>query len=269
MKEVKCVMKRLFLVLLAWLGVGCTTEYHPYDTHVKGEHNINPTHIQLIEKQCAGKQELRFAVISDTQRWYDETEDAVEEINKRTDIDFVLHTGDLTDFGARKEFELQRDILNHLHVPYVVLIGNHDCIATGCKIYRKIFGDYNFAFTAGSVRFICLNTNSLEFGEGQPDLAFMEQELRSFPEGVTKTIVAFHAAPWSEQFDQALVEPFARLVASYPGVQCCIYGHGHHFGEDIPYEDGIPYIQCGNIEKEAMLIFTVDESGFSYEKVDF
>lgn len=263
-------MKRLFLLALLSLGMGCQTEYHPYDTRVKGQHDINRTQIELIEKQCEGRSQIRFVLISDTQRWYDETEDAVEEINEMEDIDFVLHTGDLTDFGARKEFELQRDILNHLRVPYVALIGNHDCIATGRTIYRKIFGDYNFAFTAGPIRFICLNTNSLEFGgEDVPDLGFMEQQLHDFPSEVTKTIVAFHAAPWSEQFNAELIEPFAQLVASYPGVQCCLYGHGHHFEESVPYEDGIPYIQCGNIAKEAMLLFTVNEAGFSYEKVDF
>ena len=53
----------------------------------------------------------------------DETEDFVKEINKRNDIDFVIHGGDMSDFGLTKEFLWQRDIMNGLNVPYVALIG--------------------------------------------------------------------------------------------------------------------------------------------------
>src|SRR6187401_2235503 len=44
------------------------------------------------------KSSFRFAVISDTQRFYDEVDDAVEALNKRNDIDFVIIDGDITDF---------------------------------------------------------------------------------------------------------------------------------------------------------------------------
>ncbi len=37
-------------------------------------------------------------MISDTRRWYDETEKTVEALNARDDIDFVLHGGDLSGF---------------------------------------------------------------------------------------------------------------------------------------------------------------------------
>ena len=43
----------------------------------------------------------------------------MKAINARDDIDFVIHTGDLADFGMRDEFERQRDILDRLRVPYV------------------------------------------------------------------------------------------------------------------------------------------------------
>ena len=66
------------------------------------------------------------------------TEKAVEALNDCDGLDFVIHTGDLADFGMRSEFERQRDILNKLHVPYVTILGNHDCLATGETIFRMI-----------------------------------------------------------------------------------------------------------------------------------
>ena len=111
-------------------------EYHPYDLDIDGETDVNRRNIERIETATYGKEEIRFAVISDTQRWYDETEDAVEALNQRNDLDFVLHTGDMSDFGLKLEFEKQRDILSGLKVPFVCLLGNHDCLATGLDVFR-------------------------------------------------------------------------------------------------------------------------------------
>ena len=62
---------------------GCDMiEYHPYDLNIEGETNINERNIQSIEASTAGKQSISFALISDTQRWYDETEDFVKAINQ-------------------------------------------------------------------------------------------------------------------------------------------------------------------------------------------
>lgn len=173
---------RTGLLLLPLLAAGCDhIEYHPYDTDISGEQDINAKNIARIEAACRGRQTVRFAMISDTQRWYDETEKAVEALNARDDIDFVLHGGDLSDFGLKKEFMWQRDILNRLRVPYVCLLGNHDCQGTGEAVFEKIFGPSDFAFTAADVRFVCLNTNAMEYDYSHPvpDFDFLEHEYGS------------------------------------------------------------------------------------------
>ena len=76
-------------------------ESHPYDAHITGERGINAKNCERIEEAMKGKKTFRFAMISDTQRWYDETEKVVEKINERGDIDFVLHGGDQSDFYKR------------------------------------------------------------------------------------------------------------------------------------------------------------------------
>ena len=93
-------------------------------------------------------------------------------------------------FGARHEFELQRDILNKLNVPYVCVIGNHDCIATGEEAFRQIFGERDYSFTAGNVRFICLNTNALEFDRSQPvpNFDFIKTQVKTFPTTAEKPL---------------------------------------------------------------------------------
>ena len=161
MKTLKTIC--VFFALLSMLS-GCDMiDYHPYDTRIKGKHNIKAQNIARIERQCAGKDSLRFALIGDTQREYDDTKDIIRTLNARNDLDFVIHVGDVSDFGATKEFEIERDIMEKLTMPYVVLIGNHDCIGTGPATFQYIFGDTDFSFNAGDTHFLCLNTNALEY----------------------------------------------------------------------------------------------------------
>ncbi|MDO5488712.1 MAG: metallophosphoesterase, partial [Bacteroidaceae bacterium] len=172
------------MLLFIIMGLqGCEMfEAHPYDTLVRGEKGLNEKNIKRIEESLTGKDTIRFAFISDTQRWYDETEDFVRSINKRTDIDFVLHGGDLSDFGATHEFILQRDILLGLRMPWVALLGNHDCLGTGEDVFKEIFGHSNFSFVAGKVLFVCLNTNCMEYdySEPVPDFGFIEELIKNY-----------------------------------------------------------------------------------------
>lgn len=262
---------RILLLVTTCLLAGCQVEYHPYDTRVDGETGVNAKNMTRIEASCAGKQEIRFAMISDTQRWYDETEDAVKALNRRDDIDFVIHTGDMADFGMRDEFERQRDILNRLRVPYVVLLGNHDCLATGERIFNKIFGEVDFAFTAGNVRFVCLNTNALEFDHDTPvpNFGYIERQIAAFPPEALKTVVAMHAKPFSEQFDNNVAHIFQQTVRKFPQLQFCLNGHGHNFAATDLFDDGVIYYECDNIWKKTYLLFTVNDEGYEYEHIAF
>ena len=166
-------------VIASMLLAGCELmDVHPYDGRLDCELHLNDKNIAKIERTLADRDTIRFAVISDTQRWLDDMHDEVESINQRADIDFVVHCGDISDFGITKEFEWQTHELKCLRMPYVVLLGNHDCIGSGKEVYRDVFGRENFSFTAGFLRVVCLDTNSLEydFSSPVPNLTYMKNE---------------------------------------------------------------------------------------------
>lgn len=246
-------------------------EYHPYDVDVTGPTGINERNMKLIETSCEGQDTIRFAVISDTQRWYDETQAAVRSINADPTIDFVVHCGDISDFGVTKEFMWMRDILQNLHVPYVCLIGNHDCLGTGEATFCRVFGKTNFSFTAGNNHFLCLNTNAFEFDYSVPipDFGFMRTDCDSVAEHVTRTVVAMHAKPFTEQFNNNVVLPFQDELHKFPGLAFCICGHDHRFSIDEPFRDGIPYYECGAAKSRAYLVFTLTPEDYAYEEVHY
>ena len=215
-------------------------EYHPYDLDIDGETGINDKNTERIETALEGKNEFSFIFISDTQRWYDETADAVAAINRLKGVDFVIHGGDLSDFGIKLEFELQRDILNKLQVPYVCLLRNHGGLATGEEVCLSVFGGRNFSFNAGDTHFVCLNTNALEFdySEAVPDLAYMESDSNGLPEGITRTIAVMHAAPFTEQFNNNIARVFQHYTKEYPALQFCLPGHTHTHPLEDTFDTG-------------------------------
>lgn len=267
------ILHTAFMLLVASSLTSCDLfDYHPYDTHVKGKHHINEQNIRRIENACKGKKRIVFAVISDTQRWYDETTAAVRSINAHKDIDFVVHCGDISDFGVTKEFTIQRDILEKLSVPYVVLIGNHDCLGTGGDTYRYVFGSPNFSFNAGNTHFVCLNTNAYEYDYSVaiPDFSFIKSDYNNLPTEITRSVVAMHAMPHSDQFNNNVADVFETEMKKYKSLQFCLCGHGHATSVEDVFNDGMLYYECGAAKSREYLLFTLNQDGtYNYEVVKY
>ena len=270
-KSLKGLLLGGVLACSSFVG-GCDMiEYHPYDLDIHGSTHLNETNIELIEKATQGKKEIKFIVISDTQRWYDETEKAVDFINTKNDIDFVLHTGDISDFGLKLEFVKQRDIMQRLKVPFVTIIGNHDCLGTGPDVFNIIFGEKDFSFDAGDVHFVCINTNGLEFDRSEevPNLTFIGENLKTVKPHIKKTVAAMHAGPHSDQFYGGVVTVFHEAMKLFPGYQFGVYGHGHSTNVDEFFNDGIFYYECACAKKREILCFTINEEGYKYEVLNY
>lgn len=252
--------KNLYALCSCLFLSGCgMIDYHPYDVRISGETEVNAHNIERIEASCQGKTTIRFVTMGDSQRWYDETEDFVKAINQRNDIDFVVHGGDMSDFGLTKEFLWQRDIMNGLHVPYVALIGNHDCLGTGAETYKAVFGSTNFSFIAGNVKFVCLNTNALEYdySEPVPDFTFMENEITNRREEFEKTVICMHARPYTDVFNDNVAKVFQHYVKQYAGIQFCTAAHTHHYQDDVIFDDGIHYVTSDCMDYRTYLVFTI------------
>lgn len=261
----------IYMVCAAVVAAGCgKVEYHPYDGRVSGRTGINAAAMKAIEDSCRGKDSVCFAVISDTQRHYSETAALVRAINAMEGVDFVVNLGDLTDFGETKEFEWMRRELEKLSVPYVCLLGNHDCLGTGKHVFPRIFGKPDFAFTAGPVRFVCLNTNSREYGSDAavPDFGFISSQADGFPPAAACTVVAMHAPPYSEQFDSGSEEVFEREISRFPNLLFCLHGHNHHATARQLFSDGVVYYGCANAARRSMLVFMVGRNSYTFHEVE-
>lgn len=67
----KYITKIIFCTEILLLS-GCELiEYHPYDTHIHGDKEINYTQIRKIEQFLLIKRIHRFILMGDSQRCYD------------------------------------------------------------------------------------------------------------------------------------------------------------------------------------------------------
>lgn len=258
------------LPLLCLLMGSCDMiDYHPYDVRISGEKDINAKNIKKIEENCKDKSTIRFVTMGDSQRWYDETKSFVKHVNQRTDIDFVIHGGDISDFGVTDEFIWQRDIMNKLNVPYVVLLGNHDCIGTGEDAFHVIFGEPNFSFIAGRIKFVCLNTNAIEYDYSRPipDFDFMEKEISDREEEFDKTVLSMHVRPLCFEFNNNVSQVFQYYVKQFPEIQFCTAAHEHRLFEEDLFEDGIMYYMSDCMKHRNYNIFTITPTGYEHEVV--
>lgn len=246
-------------------------DVHPYDVRVKGQTALNSKQIVRIENLTYGKDTIRLAFISDTHQWLSDFSDEVADINRRDSIDFVIHGGDLTDFGSTREFEWTREKLLKLGIPFVALLGNHDCLGTGEQAYQEMFGNPDFSFIAGRIKFVCLNTNAMEFDYSRPvpNFDYMESQVTENSQDYDRTVICMHAAPYSEQFNNNVAKVFNYYTQNFPNLLFCLYGHGHHTEQHDLFENGIMYYQVGNAPKRQYYLFTITPTDYKYEIIDF
>ena len=264
------ICSRTFPAAIVLMLSGCF-DTHPYDVDFDGEKHANERQIKEIEQRYADQDTLRIAFISDTHLWHSDARDEVDAINRRGDIDFVMHLGDLTDTGTSKEFEWSRDIFGRLHAPYVVLMGNHDFLGTGNQTYSLMFGAMDFSFIAARVKFVCLNTCATEYDymAAVPNFDFMEDQFVKDSTRFDRTVVLMHAAPYSDQFNNNVCKAFRRYLDYFPGLMCCVYGHDHHGGVNDIYGDGLNFYAVDCAEHRNYLIMTINPDGYEMEEIHY
>lgn len=264
--------KLKFIVALMIPFLASCFDTHPYDVEVTGERGINSTNISKIEQITKDKDTIRFVCMSDSHQWYTDTDDAVADINRRKDsIDFVIHCGDITDTGTRKEFEWADDVLSGLQLPYVVLIGNHDFLGTGEEYYYTKYGPGNFSMIAGRIKFIFINTNATEYDyvASVPDLNYLRAQSVADSSEFDRTVVCMHARPYSDQFNNNIAEPFQYYVQNFLHPIFCLNGHDHNIQTDDLFHDGLMYYGMPSMEKRTYFIFTITPSVYYYEIVKY
>jgi outer membrane protein assembly factor BamB/calcineurin-like phosphoesterase family protein len=146
--------------------------------------------------------QLRLALVTDTHIGGTGADEdlrrTVRDINTIDSIDFVIVSGDVTEFGSDGELKLAKEILDSLNRPWHIVPGNHDTkwSESGANSFRKIFGAETFAFTCKG--YLIIGTNSgpnMRMGPGQvprENIVWLDSVLNAPLNGDMKIISVNH-----------------------------------------------------------------------------
>jgi len=265
-------MRAILPLLICLLAVtGCNHfEFSPNQTFDRiSLENINATNLQRLGKG-ENDDTVRFILTGDTQKSRDETVAFVKAVNARNDIDFVVLDGDISEFGVLKEMNWISRSLTKLKVPYVAVIGNHDETARGREVFLKMFGELNYAFIYGGIKFVCHDSNSREYNfNGKiPDISWLGNELKAEP-GVTGYIAISHVPANSIDFDGNLLDEYTSTFAQTSGFLASLHAHAHNYQLFYPDKSGIPYIITSAVQNNEFLLVQIINNKLTFERVYF
>lgn len=189
---------------------------------------------------------FKFAQVTDThvggQTGADDLRRTVADLNKLRDIDFVILSGDVTEFGSDEELALAKQILDSLRLPLYILPGNHDSnwSESGANSFRKVFGSEAFFFNHKGYQFLGTTSGpNMRMSPGQvprENLVWIDSVFKANPNN-SVPLIAINHYPLDSSLNN-----WYELVDRIHGrnIQFALCGHGH--SNKLYNWDGIPGI---------------------------
>jgi 3',5'-cyclic AMP phosphodiesterase CpdA len=176
-----------------------------------------------------------FVVFGDNQGNYRVLNDLLAKVKREQGLTFIVQTGDFVPYGEEVHYVKYRQIMAKLNIPYYQLMGNHDGVNGGWRLFAKYFGQSYYSFDYQGDRFIFLNNAFREsFDRAQFD--WLKQELAR--EGAQHKFVFMHKPAFdpSEIYKdhvmsgRAVTEELERLFSKYK-VDRVFAGHIHGYAK--------------------------------------
>lgn len=191
----------------------------------------------FIIKVHAQDKAWKFAHVSDThvnignQTSVEDLRRTVRDINANPELQFVIISGDITEFGADVEEKLAKTILDSLNKPWYIIPGNHDAnwSESGSNTFKKVFGAETFAFTHNGYKFIGTACGpNMRMSPGQvprENLVWLDSVLKATPKQTPIIFVNHYPIDsglnnWYEIMD--------RLKTRNTQLIICGHGHSNH-----------------------------------------
>ncbi len=179
-----------------------------------------------------------FAVCGDSRDDVDGIFPQILSAVDSSDMEFLLHTGDMVGRESPGEWERYREATARFRKPLRVVIGNHELYGGGTpEKFAERFGlpGSSWSFTHKDTRFAIVDNAKGTFPDST--LAWLDRDLAAHPKGkggITTLVVAMHIPPdtggirpHGTRFDYE--ERSARLLAILKrhGVDAVLSGHEH------------------------------------------
>lgn len=243
---------------------------------------------QTSDAELAIAQRISFALVSDTHLGYRDGTTARDQWAKvadelqQSDVDFVLHLGDIVDGGRVGEYPIYMRIRDSIGKPVYEIPGNHDHLP---HFKRYISGESDRTVDRGSFRFVLMN--NARYGEHDGFLtaeqcAWLERQCHSAVQDGRSIFVCMHVpVHYNVHPDRGwYVKPehgqaqFYEIINRYQDRVIGIL-HGHFHNGIRGWSDRVPeiafpsvlYNQDRNLESQGAPGYNLDEFRPGYSLV--
>ncbi len=153
-------------------------------------------------------------------------------------IDFIIHTGDITQDYSEAAYIRLADKLKPFNVPIYCVPGNHDDPKVMAKIYPRDMISDRRHIVLKHWQIILLDSHKSGSVAGYLDSAqlnYLNHCLQAYPE--LHAIVTFHHHPmsvgsrWLDNIGLINANEFWQVIAHYPNVHTVLFGHVHQIFE--------------------------------------
>lgn len=222
---------------------------------------------------------FRFALLSDLHIQMsdlqpdEDLQRAVNELNFLDDIDFVLVSGDISEYGDRPSLEKAKKMLDSLQMPYYITLGNHEVnwAENETANYMAVFGDDKFEFEHKNFFFVGFPTKPIvKGGDGfilAEDIKWIDDKLSSLQTSVPVFAITHYPL---NSGDVSNWQEMTKVLKKY-NIQAVLSGH-YHRNMIFDY-DGVLGIVCRSVlrakeEVGGYIIFEIgDEITVSEKKI--
>jgi len=189
----------------------------------------------ILLQVSAQNKPWKFAHVTDThvgsETGAEDLKRTVHDINNNPELEFVILTGDVTEFGADKELRLSKSILKKLNKPWYIVPGNHDMCwsESGGNSFRTVFGSETFSFKHNGILFLGTNCGpNMRMSPGQiprENIVWLDSVLKATPKSTPIIFVNHYPQDsslnnWYESID--------RLKTHNTQLILCGHGHNNH-----------------------------------------
>jgi len=202
--------------------------------------------VQISDTHCLGKYERPPHLLSRTSfhigrykfHWRDSInsfsilQNTVEYINQKIRPNFLIHTGDITEYGKLADLEIAKKLLAKLSCPYYSLMGDNDGKAHSHSDYVKVFGQrcYSFDYQNWHIVILSVYPDDVELNWLRKDLS----ENAGKPSILaTHHLIVGNFALWliEKYLGIKMFMPRTRevlkILRNYPNVKLVLSGHCH------------------------------------------
>jgi 3',5'-cyclic-AMP phosphodiesterase len=259
----------IFLVLIV-LGCDKPFSYSPFEATVPDDlRNSTAKNLQKIrDRESATGNDFKIAVLSDAHYHFNDLRDAIDRINADTLVAFVVVTGDLTENGLLKEFEIFHQLMSSLNTPYLTVIGNHDYLSNGVQVYRQIFGPVNYSFFFKDFKFIMWDNIRWE-SNSEPDWKWFRAEIsdrREDQREASRIIPFSHIPPNDGQLADSAAVIHKLFLEN--GIRLSVHGHKHEYTNEQLYP-GVRYVTIGSPDKRGYVELSMSPDSVRVSKIRF